>query len=205
MDGFLVYFIGFLLALALVALLIEGVRAFQERQSIRNGRYKDRIQCEQALGYYTKLLDRRPGDWVNYIKRAQAFVFLGDHNQAIRDYTRALALHPRDVQIFVLRSRSYYKLRKYDESIWDCTRALNINAEYVAAYAVRGQAYSASGEFEAAIRDYTRASELDPAETQYTRSREQISEKLANPKLQSPLRNPSGGHTERPLIYPLNQ
>ena len=116
MEGGLAYaLIGFFLVLILVVLLIEIVQQAQKRRVTRNSPYQNLAECERALNEYSRHLEHDPRDWEMHLKRGEAFVFLGDHQQAIYDYTRALALHQKDASILTRRGRSYAKLLKYDE------------------------------------------------------------------------------------------
>ncbi|HLI71399.1 MAG TPA: tetratricopeptide repeat protein [Ktedonobacteraceae bacterium] len=160
MDATLIYFMGFILAVMLAWLIIQSIRAFRACRLILNGKYRNVAECERAIDYFSRQMERDPQDWETCIRRGEAFAFLGDYQQATRDYTRALSLHPGDESILVRRGRSYYKLRKYDEAIWDCTRALAINPRYIPAYSLRGQAYFESGAYDLAVRDHIRAIEM---------------------------------------------
>lgn len=166
MDGSLVFIPVLFLVLVLLLLFLEGLKLFQTPRFIRDGKYRNRAQCERALDYFSRRLSRHPQDWETYIRRGEAFVFLKNYQQAVSDYTGALALHPNDESILVRRGRVHYKMRKYDEAIWDCTRALEINPHYSPAYSVRGLAYFASDENERAATDYTRAIEMNPENPQ---------------------------------------
>jgi tetratricopeptide (TPR) repeat protein len=144
MDGGLIYLAGFLLVLLFVWLLSAEIRALLGRRRARNGTYRTLAECERVIDELSKRLTREPRSWEIYVRRGEAFAFLGDHQQAIRDFTRALSVRQEDASILVRRGRSYYKLRKFDEAIWDCTRALANNPHYIPAYGLRGQAYFGS-------------------------------------------------------------
>jgi tetratricopeptide (TPR) repeat protein len=55
---------------------------------------KNAILLDDAILYFTSLIDRNPKDWDAYLRRAESEHALNQREAAIADYTRAIELHP---------------------------------------------------------------------------------------------------------------
>jgi hypothetical protein len=52
------------------------------------------ILLEDAIPYFTSLIERKPDDWNAYLRRAESEHAQNQHEPALADYTSAIKLHP---------------------------------------------------------------------------------------------------------------
>jgi tetratricopeptide (TPR) repeat protein len=61
---------------------------------------KNAILLDDAIPYFTSLIDRNPNDWDAYLRRAESEHALNQREAAITDYTRAIELNPDEPFLF---------------------------------------------------------------------------------------------------------
>src|SRR3984893_578216 len=64
---------------------------------------KNAILLDDAIPYFTSLIDRNPNDWDAYLRRAESEYGLNRREPAITDYTREIELHPDEPFLFLRR------------------------------------------------------------------------------------------------------
>ena len=131
---------------------------------------------EDAEGYiklYTATLTLNPKVVEDYIKRGNAYSYIGEHDKAIADYDQAIKLKPNYAKAYYNRGKLYVEADEYDKAIEDFSVAISLEPEHADAYGCRGTLYSEKGEYEKAIEDFSIEIELRPddPETYYDRGK----------------------------------
>ena len=78
---------------------------------------RDALALSEALPYFNAIVQRNPGNWDAYLRRAEVNHALNNREAATIDYTKAIALHPAEAFLYLRRGRHYATLK-------DCRRAL---------------------------------------------------------------------------------
>ena len=120
-----------------------------------------RGQYSEAIEYFTKVIELKPGHAEAYYDRGNAYGGQGEYDRAIQDLTKAIELK-EDAEAYALRGGIYNIQGEYDRAIQDLTKAIQLKEDYAEAYAFRGLAYcnKNKGEYDQAIQDLTKAIEL---------------------------------------------
>ncbi len=83
---------------------------------------------EDALPCYHTLVEVEPDDPANYLRRAEALLFVGQYEEAIQDCDTAITL--RDApEIRMKRSYMYFLVNRYEESMIDLEHALEMDPQ----------------------------------------------------------------------------
>jgi tetratricopeptide (TPR) repeat protein len=88
---------------------------------LENGRY------DQAIGDYTKAIERLPVNADVYNRRAWAYHLKGENVKALPDANKAVALAPADANCRETRAEIYEKLGRGDKAIADYRAALRLD------------------------------------------------------------------------------
>ena len=80
----------------------------------------------EAIPYFTTLIERDPGNWDAYLRRAEAEHALNARQAATSDYTRAIELHPSEAFLSLRRGRHYITLRACGEAVSDFEKAISL-------------------------------------------------------------------------------
>jgi tetratricopeptide (TPR) repeat protein len=72
---------------------------------------QDAILLDNAIPYFTSLIERNPKDWEAYLRRAESEHALNQREAAIADYTHAIELHPDEPFLFLRRGRSFRTMK----------------------------------------------------------------------------------------------
>ena len=145
-----------------VAGLIRFIRICQE---LNGGPPRHLIENrEDAEGYiklYTATLTFNPKMVEDYIKRGNAYSYIGEHDKAIKDYSEAIMLKPNYAKAYYNRGNVYRDKVDFDEAIADYTKAIALNPDYVEVYGARGEAWLHLKEWGKAKADLTFARNRD--------------------------------------------
>ena len=145
-----------------VAGLIGFVRICQE---LNGGPPRHLIENrEDAEGYiklYTATLTLNPKVVENYIKRGNAYSYIGEHDKAIADYDRAIKLKPHYAKAYYNRGNVYRDKVDFDKAIADYTKAIELNPDYAEAYYNRGKLYDEAETYDEAIKDFSAVIKLE--------------------------------------------
>jgi len=140
----------------------------QRRQSLgaKNVQRNERLTAlmNQRSKPEPKIPDK-PLTALEFLKRADVYIEMGEDAKAAADYTEALKFNNQIGKHFYtpyIRGTLYKNLDRYDESIADFTLAINRNGEFSLAFIGRGFAYMAIRDFEKAFADFNRAVQLTP-------------------------------------------
>ena len=120
---------------------------------------------EGAEGYiklYTATLTLNSKVVEDYIKRGNAYSYIGEHDKAIADYDQAIKLKPHYAKAYYNRGNAYRDKVDFDKAIADYTKAIKLKPDYVEAYYNRGKLYDATDACNKAIEDFSAVIKLDP-------------------------------------------
>jgi len=109
-----------------------------------------------------RALELDPGYAQAYNHRGNAYIELGQLEEALGDYDQALKLNPRSAGTLNNRGIALRRLGQLDRALADYNRALEINPALALAYYNRALVYRQKGKLELAIMDLDRALTLNP-------------------------------------------
>jgi tetratricopeptide (TPR) repeat protein len=121
------------------------------------------VLIDDAVPFFTNLINANPKDIRAYAHRAAALVWKGEFDAALRDYDAAIRLNPKAAQPWNNRGSAYYAKRDFDKAIKDFGKAIELDPRYVDAYANRATAWLDLNQPEKAITDYDEVIRLDPS------------------------------------------
>lgn len=104
----------------------------------------------EAIEAYTKAIELNPDMAKAYLQRGNAYLAVGNYEQAIKDLSKAIELK------------------------------INYKPDYAVAYVYRGSAYENSDNYKQAIKDYSKAIELTPDKADFYNDRGFAYSKLGN-------------------------
>jgi tetratricopeptide (TPR) repeat protein len=95
---------------------------------------KNAILLDNAIPYFTSLIERNPNDWDAYLRRAESEHALNQREAAIADYTRAIELHPDEPFLFLRRGRSFRTMKACPQAAADFEKAANLKPTWAELY-----------------------------------------------------------------------
>ena len=114
-------------------------------QEINGGYSRERIEnteeAEEFIKLYTAGLTLYPKMVEGYIKRGNAYSYVGKHDKAIADYSDAIKLKPNYAKSYYKRGNAYRDKVDFDKAIADYTKAIELNPDYAEVYGARGEAW----------------------------------------------------------------
>lgn len=151
------------------------IRFITQCQELNDGHPRDEIKnkedAEENIRLYTAGLTLNPRMVEGYVKRGNAYGYVGEYNKAIEDYSEAIKLKPDYAKVYYLRGRLYDEMDEFDKAIVDFSMTIKLEPEHTDAYGYRATLYRDKGEYDKAIEDFNMEIELRPndAETYYDR------------------------------------
>ncbi len=146
-----------------VAGLIGFTRICQELNGgPRRFLIENREDAEGYIKLYTATLTLNPKVVEDYIKRGNAYSYIGEHDKAIADYDQAIKLKPHCAKAYYNRGNAYQDKVDFDKAIADYTKAIELKPDYTEAYYNRGKLYDATDACNKAIEDFSAVIKLDP-------------------------------------------
>ena len=136
-------------------------------QELNGGHPRGMIKSrEEAKGYiklYTASLTFNPKIVEDYIKRGNAYSYIGEYDKAIPDYDQAIKLKPHYAKAYYHRGVAYCKKREYDKAIKDYNEVIKREPDSAEAYSARGEAWLHLKEWERARADliFARGKDFD--------------------------------------------
>ena len=94
---------------------------------------KNAILLDDAIPYFTSLIERNPKDWAAYLRRAESEHALNQREAAIADYTSAIELHPDEPFLFLRRGRSFRTMKACPQAA-DFEKAANLKPMWAEPY-----------------------------------------------------------------------
>ena len=119
------------------------------------GLIKNREEAKEYIKLYTASLTFNPKVVEDYIKRGNAYSYIGEHDKAIADYDCAIKLKPHYAKAYYHRGNAYRDKVDFDKAIADYTKAIELKADYTEAYYNRGKLYDEVDECDRAIEDFS--------------------------------------------------
>ncbi len=120
-------------------------RFLQQCQEINRGYPINHIQskedAEEEIALYTAGITLNPKTVENYIKRGNAYSYIGEYDKAIVDFSEAIKFKPDYAEAYSNRAKVYLKKVDFDNAIADYTKAIELNPQDVDAYYTRGKLY----------------------------------------------------------------
>ena len=127
------------------------------------GLIKNREEAKEYIKLYTASLTFNPRIVEDYIKRGNAYSYIGEHDKAIADYNEAIKLKPNYAKAYCRRGVAYSKKREYNKAIKDYNAVIKREPDYAEAYGARGEAWLHLKEWDKARTDliFARNAEVD--------------------------------------------
>jgi tetratricopeptide (TPR) repeat protein len=100
------------------------------------------ILLDDAIPYFTSLIERNPKDWDAVLRRAESEHALNRRDAAIVDYTRAIELHPDEAFLFLRRGREFRILKACPQAVADFEQATRLRPRWAEAYSQAAGIYS---------------------------------------------------------------
>lgn len=142
-----------------------SMRFLKQCQELNRGYPIDRIQnpeeAEEHIKFYTTLLQLDPKIVADYIRRGNAYSYIGNQEKAIADYNMAIALKPEYPKAYYRRGVAYAKNAEYAKAIADYNEVIQCDPEHADAYRSRGEAWRYLKETKKADADLTVAKALE--------------------------------------------
>ncbi|RKU19350.1 hypothetical protein C6503_07790 [Candidatus Poribacteria bacterium] len=123
---------------------------------------KNREDAEGYIKLYTATLTLNPTVVEDYIKRGNAYSYIGEHDKAIKDYSEVIMLKPNYAKAYYNRGNVYRDKVDFDKAIADYTKAIELKPDYADAYYNRGKLYDEAEAYDEAIKDFSTVIKLDP-------------------------------------------
>ncbi len=95
---------------------------------------KNAILLDDAIPYFTSLIERNPKDWDAYLRRAESEHALNQREAAVADYTQAIELHPDEPFLFLRRGRSFRTMKACPQAAGDFEKAANLKPMWAEPY-----------------------------------------------------------------------
>ena len=145
---------------------VAGSMNFLRQCHELNGGYPiDRIEnmeeAQEKINLYTASLRLNPKIVEDYIRRGNAYSYIGEHAKAIADYNKAIKLKPEYPKAYYRRGVAYAKNAEYAKAIADYNEVIQRDPEHVEAYRSRGEAWHHLKKQEKAEADLTVAKALE--------------------------------------------
>jgi tetratricopeptide (TPR) repeat protein len=102
---------------------------------------KDAILLDDAIPYFTSLIERSPKDWDAYLRRAESEHALNQREAAIADYTHAIELHPDEPFLFLRRGRSFRTKGACPQAASDFEKAAQLKPQWAEVYSLAAGVY----------------------------------------------------------------
>ena len=109
----------------------------------------------------TKKIELEPNNFLNYMKRATAYLQSGDYNSALKDADKVVELKP-DALSYSFRAIVYTLLKDYERAVKDYDKAIKLEPDNVDHYKSRAKCHFELKDYERTVKDYNKAIELDP-------------------------------------------
>ena len=123
-------------------------------------------QARRALQLYDQAIAsgdlNRRGVIVAYLKRADAYLALGELDNAHASFTRVIELDPRNPLGYHFRGQLYMQRKQFDKAIRDFTRVILLDPSKAEGWYNRAMAHLAKGDLGSPLEDLRRAIEAQP-------------------------------------------
>lgn len=149
-----------------LVLVTNGVMAAGTDDLNRADALLNRGEARRALQLYDQAIAsgdlNRAGVIVAYLKRANAYLALGELDNAQASFTRVVELDPRNPLGYHFRGQLYLQRKQYDKAINDFTRVILLDPDKAEGWYNRAMAQLAKGDLGSPLEDLRRAIEAQP-------------------------------------------
>jgi cytochrome c-type biogenesis protein CcmH/NrfG len=94
-------------------------------------RITDVVPLDQAIDYFTRVIQANPGRASAYAMRARVWQEKKELDKAISDYNEAIRLDPRIAHVFSNRGSAWFDKKQYDRALADFNEALRLDPNFV--------------------------------------------------------------------------
>jgi tetratricopeptide (TPR) repeat protein len=122
----------------------------------------DAVLVEDAVAYFSRVLQDDPEDEDALARRATAWQLKGELETALKDWSALIQLDPESSAYWQNRGNTHYRLKNYRDAVSDHTEAIRLSPENPNAYRVRAHDHLALREWDKAISDCNEAMRLQP-------------------------------------------
>lgn len=92
------------------------------------------IWLEDAIPYFTSLIERNPNDWDAYLRRAESEHAQNQRDAAVADYTSAIKLHPDEPFLYLRRGRHFQTMKACAQAAADYEQAIHLKPQWAEPY-----------------------------------------------------------------------
>ncbi len=122
----------------------------------------DLVRLQDAVDYFTKMLDEDPNNDIWFAFRGWARFKNGQRAEALKDYAEAIRLLPKAPHWYSNRGLIQLESKNIDEAIADFTTSIELAPENELVYRNRAMAYTRKKEYAKALLDFNNVVRLDP-------------------------------------------
>lgn len=158
---------GISIALVLVLICLATVKWLIARSDYKKG--AEELRCghyEQAISYFTRVLEEIPGDAESLCNRGLAYSRIGEYDRAQADFTKAIETTEPPVAYYD-RGLVHYRKQEYVKAVADHTRVIEMTPNFPQVWCARAKAYCKLGDYQKALSDCDQLLHLKP---QYARA-----------------------------------
>lgn len=102
---------------------------------------QNKEDAEKEIALYTAGITLNPKMVENYIKRGNAYNYIGEYDKAIADYSEVIKLRPDCAEAYSHRAKAHLKKVDFDKAIEDYTKVIELNPQDVDANYTLGKLY----------------------------------------------------------------
>ena len=121
----------------------------------------DLVRLQDAVDYYTKMLDADPNNDLWFAFRGWARFRAGQRAEALKDYAEAIRLLPKAPHWYNNRGLIQLESKNIDDAIADFTTSIELEPENELVYRNRAMAYARKKNFAKAVEDYGKVVRLN--------------------------------------------
>ena len=150
----------------IVSASIEEILATAEPASISYTGciLRDAGQYDHAITFFTKVIEREPGQAAAYLDRGNTYLKKNDYCSAFQDFTKVIEGNPEPRQLrdaYVLRSIVYQFKNDSENADADFFKSIELGLKESEAYTQRASVYRQKKDYEHALADYSSAINID--------------------------------------------
>lgn len=102
---------------------------------------KNVILLEDAIPYFTSLIERNPDDWDAYLRRAESEHAQNQRDAAVADYTSAINLHPDEPFLYLRRGRHFRTMKACAQAAGDFEQVIHLKPQWAEPYNLEAGVY----------------------------------------------------------------
>ena len=103
---------------------------------------KNVILLEDAIPYFTSLIEHKPDDWDAYLRRAESEHAQNQREAAIADYTIAIKLHSDEPFLYLRRGRHFRTMKACVQAAADFEQVIHLRPQWAEAYNLEAGVYA---------------------------------------------------------------